>query len=112
MQVSWCEWSGQALERAERERKPVLLSLLTAWSEACAAMDRTTYTNLSVARLIEAEFVAIRVDADRRPDLNERYNLGGWPTTAFLTSQGDILSGGTSMDADEMTNVLRKVAEA
>ena len=108
MQVCWCEWTVQAFRRAERERKPVLLSLVTAWSEACAAMDRTTYTNPSVAQLIEDEFVAVRVDGDCRPDLNERYNLGGWPTTAFLTSGGDILSGGTYLDADEMTGVLRR----
>lgn len=75
-------------------------------------MDRATYTNLSVAQLIEDEFVAVRVDADYRPDLNERYNLGGWPTTAFLTSAGDILSGGTYLDADEMTGVLRRVSSA
>jgi uncharacterized protein YyaL (SSP411 family) len=82
MPVSWCEWTAEAFERAERELKPVLLSLVTAWSDACAAMDRATYTNLSVGRLIEDEFIPVRVDADRRPDLNERYNLGGWPTTA------------------------------
>ena len=90
----------------------MLLSLVTAWSEACAAMDRATYTNPSVAQLIEDEFVAVRVDADYRPDLNERYNLGGWPTTAFLTSAGDILSGGTYLEADEMTSVLRRVSAA
>ena len=112
MQVCWCEWTAQAFKRAEREQKPVLLSLVTAWSEACAAMDRTTYTHPSVAQLIEDEFVAVRVDGDYRPDLNERYNLGGWPTTAFLTSAGDILSGGTYLDADEMTGVLRRVSAA
>ena len=41
-----------------------------------------------------------RVDTDRRPDINERYNLGGWPTTAFLTPEGELMTGGTFVSAD------------
>ena len=75
------------------QRKPILLSLVTAWSDECATMDRTTYAHPEVVSLIDERFVAVRVDADRRPDINERYNLGGWPTTVFLTERGDTLSG-------------------
>ena len=75
-------------------------------------MDRTTYAHRGVSALVEAHFVAVRVDADRRPDLNERYNLGGWPTTAFLTSDGEVLSGGTYIGADEMVVTLRQVSDA
>ena len=57
-------------------------------------------------------FIAIRVDADRRPDINERYNLGGWPTTVFLTDRGDTLSGGTYLDASQMMAALQQVADA
>lgn len=98
--------------RAEAEKKPILLSLVTAWSDECAAMDRTTYTNHEVVSLIERRFVAVRVDADRRPDVNDRYNLGGWPTTALLTSRGDVLSGGTYLDAAQMVATLQQVADA
>jgi uncharacterized protein YyaL (SSP411 family) len=108
----WAEWSPQAFARAEAEKKPVLLSLVTAWSDECAAMDRTTYADPEVESLIDDRFVAVRVDADRRPDVNERYNLGGWPTTVFLTSGGDVLSGGTYLDAAEMIVTLTKVADA
>jgi uncharacterized protein YyaL (SSP411 family) len=108
----WAEWSRQAFARAEAEKKPVLLSLVTAWSDECAAMDRTTYADPDVESLIDARFVAVRVDADRRPDLNERYNLGGWPTTVFLTSGGEILSGGTYLDAAQMIAALGQVADA
>ena len=62
--------------------------------------------------LIETGFVPVRVDADRHPDVNERYNLGGWPTTAFLTSRGEILSGGTYLSTDQMIAMLRQVADA
>ena len=110
--VMWLEWSPDAFARAETEKRPVLLSLVTAWSDECAAMDRTTYAEPDVVSLIEQRFVAVRVDADRRPDVNERYNLGGWPTTVFLTSAGDVLSGGTYFDAERMIATLRFVADA
>ena len=100
MAIPWREWSPHAFAHAEAEKKPILLSLVTAWSDECTAMDRTTYADPDVASLIDRQFVPVRVDADRQPDVNERYNLGGWPTTAFLTSSGAILSGGTYLSAD------------
>ena len=112
MDISWLDWSARAFAQAEAEKKPVLLSLVTAWSDACAAMDRTTYADPCVASLIEAGFVPVRVDADRHPDVNERYNLGGWPTTAFLTGHGEILTGDTYLSTAQMIAILRKVADA
>ncbi|MET0215100.1 MAG: DUF255 domain-containing protein [Vicinamibacterales bacterium] len=108
----WLEWSADVFARAEAERKPVLLSLVTAWSDECALMDRTTYSQPDVTSLIEARFVPVRVDADRRPDINDRYTLGGWPTTVFLTSDADALSGGTYFDAPGMIATLQEVADA
>ena len=75
-------------------------------------MDRTTYADPAVAALIGERFVPVRVDADRRPDINERYNLGGWPTTAFLTAGGRLITGGTFVAADRMMSVLTRVAGA
>ena len=98
--------------RAARDGKPVLLSITAAWCRACQEMDRTTFHDPEVAALIAARFVAVRVDTDRRPDINERYNLGGWPTTAFLTPSGEIIAGGTYITADRMTGVLNRVAAA
>jgi uncharacterized protein YyaL (SSP411 family) len=75
-------------------------------------MDRTTYADPEVASLVHDRFVAVRVDTDRRPDINERYNLGGWPTTAFLTADGALITGGTFLAADRMTGVLTRVSTA
>lgn len=110
--MMWLEWSPGVFSRAEAERKPVLLSLVTAWSEECAAMDQTTYAHPDVVSVIALRFLAVRVDADRHPDINDRYNLGGWPTTVFLTSTGDTLSGATYLDAPEMIATLNQVADA
>src|SRR5690242_8914075 len=110
--IAWLSWSAEAFARAARERKPVLLSITAAWCQACDEMDRTTYVDDDVVSLIRDRFVAIRVDTDRRPDINERYNLGGWPTTAFLTADGDLLGGGTFVTVDRMPAVLQQVIDA
>jgi uncharacterized protein len=90
----------------------VLLSITAAWCRACHEMDRVTYGDARIAPLVHERFIPVRVDTDRRPDINERYNLGGWPTTAFLTADGDVIGGGTFLDADRMASVLLRVAEA
>jgi uncharacterized protein YyaL (SSP411 family) len=97
---------------ATDQRKPVLLSIVTAWSDECAAMDRTTYSDPDVVSLVDERYVPVRIDADRRPDINDRYNLGGWPTTVFLTSKAAVLSGGTYLDPAGMAAMLRRVADA
>ena len=110
--IEWQDWSPLAFTQASEQHKPVLLSLVTSWSDGCAAMDGTTYVHPDVASIVNERFVAVRVDADRRPDLNERYNLGGWPSTVFLTGAGDVLCGGTYFDAPDLLAMLRQVAEA
>ena len=110
--INWLPWSADAFARAAREGKPVLLSITAAWCQACHEMDRTTYADPEVAALVRDRFVAVRVDTDRRPDINERYNLGGWPTTAFLTADGDVITGGTFVPVDRMPGVLTRVASA
>lgn len=110
--IQWLPWGADAFARARAEGKPVLLSITAAWCRACHEMDRTTYADAAVAALIRDRFIAVRVDTDRRPDINERYNLGGWPTTAFLTSDGGVLTGATFVPADRMSGVLTRVADA
>src|SRR5688500_17024632 len=75
-------------------------------------MDRTSYADPAVAALINDRFVPVRVDADRRPDISSRYTLGGWPTTAFLNADGEILGGGTFVAADRLPSVLNRVVDA
>ncbi len=110
--IRWRDWSEPALAEAASEHKPILLALVTAWSEECAAMDEATYQRPEVVEVAERRFVTIRVDADRRPDLNERYNLGGWPTTALLTPDGHVLSGGTYLGPDELVTLMTRTADA
>jgi len=110
--VEWLEWSPAAFARARGEGKPILLSISANWCHGCGVMDRVSYADPAVAAVIAAGFVPIRVDADRRPDINDRYNLDGWPTTACLTPSGEILTGTTYLPAEGLKTMLAEVAEA
>ena len=74
-------------------------------------MDQTSYSNKEVIKLIEDRFVPIRVDRDQRPDIDKRYNMGGWPSTAFLTPDGEVLTGGTYIPPQQMVALLERVGE-
>ena len=110
--IDWHPWSAEAFARARAERKPVLLSITASWCGCCDEMDRTSYADPDVAALVNGRFVAVRVDSDRRPDIGERYHLGGWPTTAFLTPDGAIVGGGTYVSREKLAGVLADVADA
>ncbi len=75
-------------------------------------MDTVSYGDRRVAALIAEDFVPVRVDADRRPDVNDRYNLDGWPTTVLLTPSGEMLTGTTYLPADGLLTMLDEVARA
>jgi uncharacterized protein YyaL (SSP411 family) len=110
--IDWRPWTADAFARARAERRPVLLSITAAWCGCCDEMDRSSYADPEVAALVNTRFVAVRVDADRRPDISDRYSLGGWPTTAFLTPDGAIVGGGTYVPRDRILGVLSRLADA
>jgi len=110
--VQWQEWGPSAFDRARAEGKPVLLGISAVWCHWCHVMDQSTYADPEVARVVNEGFVPIRVDNDLRPDINRRFNQGGWPTTAFLTPDGDLIAGATYLTAEQMRRVLDQVAEA
>src|SRR5437879_11838364 len=108
--INWHVWSEDACAEASRLKRPILLSISAVWCHWCHVMDETTYSHPGVIDLINREYLPIRVDNDLRPDINQRYNMGGWPTTAFLTSSGEILTGATYLPADQMADALSKIA--
>lgn len=107
--IEWNEWGAEAFAKAKRENKPVLLDIGAVWCHWCHVMDRESYENPATAEIINAKFVAVKVDRDERPDVDTRYQAavsaisgqGGWPLTAFLTSDGRPYFGGTYFPPDE-----------
>jgi uncharacterized protein YyaL (SSP411 family) len=107
--IAWEPWGDAAFARAAAEDKPILLSISAVWCHWCHVMDQTTYADPEVAAAVNAGFVPVRVDNDERPDINARYNMGGWPTTAFLTPDGSILTGATYLPAPAMQRALHEI---
>ncbi|HXN90294.1 MAG TPA: DUF255 domain-containing protein [Candidatus Sulfotelmatobacter sp.] len=110
-EIGWQPWSPEAFDQARQTGRPILLSISAVWCHWCHVMDETTYSHPAVIDLINREYVPVRVDNDVRPDINQRYNMGGWPSTVFLTASGDILTGGTYLPPDQMAGALVRVAD-
>lgn len=109
--IEWLEWGKEAFERAKREGKPVILDIYGVWCHWCHQIEKNTYSDINVVRMVNEKFIPVRVDTDKRPDINERYNQGGWPSTVFLTADGRIITGVTYIGPREMLLLLHQVAE-
>ncbi len=86
--IQWVAWSDDLFRRAQREDRFVLLDLGAVWCHWCHVMDRVTYHDPAVVRLIQQHFIAVKVDQDSRPDLANRYEDYGWPATIVFSPQG------------------------
>jgi len=111
-EIAWRDWSVDAFNDAREQGKLVLLDLTATWCHWCHVMDSTTYSDQQVVRRINERFVPVRVDIDRRPDISERYNRGGFPTTAFLSDRGEAIWGATYIPPAEMRSVIDAVLRA
>ena len=108
-EIKWREWSDDAFRQARESNKPVLLAISAVWCHWCHVMDETSYSDGGVIAYVNEHFIPVRVDNDQRPDVNARYNMGGWPTTAFLSPDGEILAGATYIPPDKMLEAMPKV---
>ncbi len=109
-EIAWLPWGPQAFARAVELDKPILLSISAVWCHWCHVMDETSYSDPGVIDAVNRDFIPIRVDNDRRPDVNARYNMGGWPTTAFLAPDGTTLTGATYLPPAQMVRALDEIA--
>ena len=118
--IPWREWGEDAFAEAKASDKPILLDIGAVWCHWCHVMDTGipgdpvhtgTYSDPQVQERIQASFIPIKVDNDRRPDINARYNMGGWPTTAFLTPEGDTLYGETYVPPPRMIGLLDYISD-
>jgi uncharacterized protein YyaL (SSP411 family) len=110
-EIRWRDWGPDSFAEAAAAHKPVLLAISAVWCHWCHVMDETSYSDEDVIGLINEQFIPIRVDNDQRPDINARYNMGGWPTTVVLTPEGEILRGGTYIQPEAMHPFLKQVSD-
>ncbi|MFP5225717.1 MAG: thioredoxin domain-containing protein [Actinomycetota bacterium] len=101
--VDWFEWGPEALEKAKREDKPILLSVGYAACHWCHVMAHESFQDPDTAAVMNERFVSIKVDREERPDIDRIYMAalqamtrhGGWPMTMFLTPDLEPFFGGT-----------------
>jgi uncharacterized protein YyaL (SSP411 family) len=107
--VDWYPWGPEAFARAKKENKLVFLSVGYSACHWCHVMERESFSNAEVARLLNAHFVCIKVDREERPDIDDIYmtamnvsgEQGGWPLNMFLTPDGKPIFGGTYFPPDD-----------
>ncbi len=108
---NWLEWSKESFEKSKKEKKPILLSISAIWCHWCHRLDKDTYSSTKVIDKINNNFIPIRVDTDKRPDINNRYNLGGWPSTAILNKEGGLILGALYLPPFDMLDFLDNALE-
>ena len=124
--VEWFPWGEEALEKAKQEDKIILVSIGYSACHWCHVMERESFENETVAKLMNDHFVNIKVDREERPDLDHIYmdavqaiaGNGGWPLNVFLTPQAKPFYGGTyfppqkAYNRSSWTDVLNSILQA
>lgn len=117
--VDWYPWGEEAFAKARRENKPILLSVGYATCHWCHVMERESYSDKEIAKILNTSFVSIKVDRERRPEIDEIYILatqvmtqqgGGWPNNVILTPQLLPFFGGVYFPRDDFEQILRDVS--
>jgi uncharacterized protein len=107
--IHWFEWEADAFRKAHEQDKPVMLFLSAFWCRYCQRMDEGALSDRENMALLNAYFVALRVENATRPDIDARYNLNGWPTIAFFTPGGELLAAANYLPTDEFKDLLLNV---
>ena len=110
--IAWRDWGAAAFEEARALDRPVLLSATASWSGDTRLLQERVFADQTLAALVHETLVPIRFDADRLPHVRDRYNSNGWPITALLTPDGDVLWAGHTTGPDQMRSVVAQASQA
>jgi uncharacterized protein YyaL (SSP411 family) len=107
--VDWYPWGKNALEKAKKEDKPILVSIGYSACHWCHVMEHESFEDSATAKLMNQLFVCIKVDREERPDIDQIYmkfvqmttGSGGWPLNVFLTPEQEPFYGGTYFPPDD-----------
>ena len=110
--VHWQPWGAEAFDQAEREDKPVFISIGYAACHWCHVMARESFRDFEVAKTLNENFVSIKVDREEHPQVDERYmsatqlmtGQGGWPMTIFALPDGQVFFAGTYFPPEPRNN--------
>ena len=116
--VNWFPWGEEAFARAVAEERPIFLSIGYATCHWCHVMERESFENEAIAKLLNRYFVPIKVDREQHPDVDALYMTavqlltggGGWPMSSFLAPDGRPFHGGTYYPPDAFAELLDQVS--
>jgi len=117
--VNWRAWSPEIFKEAEKENKLVLVSIGYSSCHWCHVMERETFENEEVAKMMNENYINIKVDREERPDVDQVYQTaiqligqnGGWPLNAITLPNGKPLYLGTYLPKNQWSEVLLKINE-
>ncbi len=115
--VDWYPWGPEALSKAQRENKPIFLSIGYSTCYWCHVMSRESFDDDEIGAFLNENFVSIKIDRERRPDLDEQFMLvtqiiagnGGWPNSVFLTNEGEPFYAGTYFPPAQFLDLLHQI---
>ncbi len=118
--VDWYEWGEEALQKARKENKPLLISVGYAACHWCHVMAHESFEDQEVAKLMNAHFVCVKIDREERPDIDQIYmdaaqiltGRGGWPLNAFALPDGRPFYAATYFPKENWKKVLANVNKA
>src|SRR6267154_6284277 len=117
--VDWFEWGPEALDKASKENKPILVSIGYSACHWCHVMERESFEKDDIAQIMNAHFVCIKVDREERPDIDQVYmeavqamgGHGGWPLNVFLNPAQQPFYGGTYFPSQQWSKLLLQVSQ-
>lgn len=118
--VDWYEWGPEALTKAMKEDKPILVSIGYSSCHWCHVMERESFEQPDIAALMNEHFVCIKVDREERPDIDQVYMdavqamglNGGWPLNVFLTPDQKPFYGGTYFQPKHWSQLIVQISRA
>ncbi len=118
--VHWHAWNEQSLLKAQTEDKPILVSIGYSACHWCHVMERESFENEAIAKIMNQYFICIKVDREERPDVDAVYMdalqtmgiQGGWPLNVFLLPNQQPFYGGTYFRPDDWAAILQNIAAA
>lgn len=116
--VNWQPWGDKALNKAKNENKPIIISIGYAACHWCHVMEHESFEDESVAKIMNENFVCIKVDREERPDVDQVYmqavqllsGRGGWPLNCFALPDSRPFYGGTYFPKENWKNLLLEIA--
>lgn len=111
--LAWAEFSAETFARARREGRFVVMDGSAEWCHWCHVMEATTYHDPAVRAVLDRSFIAVKVDVDARPDLQERYADYGWPATVIFSPEAEEIGKYRGYLApDAFASILREVVKS